>query len=124
MSVLIQLCHSYLNSRQKPVLQPGLKVCENLREYLQAAGNLRSSSEAIGKSLVIIGRYRKIFGNLGYVKTKISRIGLKKSWQVNTDWASNDTMSDNLSLYKYEQTGGPSIQTGYLDNLDNSSSSK
>ena len=82
MSVLIQLCHSYLNSRQKPVLRPGSKVHENLREYLQAAGNLRSSSEAIGKSLVVIGRYRRIFGNSGFVKKKISRIGLKKSWQV------------------------------------------
>ena len=79
MSVLIQLCHSYLNSRQKPMLQPGLKVRENLPEYLQAVGNLQSSSEAIGKSSVIIGRYRKIFGNSDYVKTKISRIGLKKS---------------------------------------------
>ena len=82
MSVLIQLCHSYLNSRQKPVLRPGSKVRENLREYLQAVGNLRSSSEAIGKSSVIFGRYQKIFGNSGYVKTKMSRIGLKKSWQV------------------------------------------
>ena len=58
-------------SRQKPVLQPGLKVRKNLREYLQVVRNLRSSLEAIGKSSVIIGRYRKI-----------SRIGLKKSWQV------------------------------------------
>ena len=82
MSLLIQLCHSYWNSWQKPVLRPGSKVHKNLWEYLQAFRNLWSSSYATGKSSVIIGRYRKIFGNSGYVKTKISRIGLKKSWQV------------------------------------------
>ena len=78
MSVLIQLCHWYLNSRNKPLLRPGSEVRENLLEYLQVVANLRSSSEAIGKSSVIIERYRKIFGNSGFVKTKILRIGLKK----------------------------------------------
>ena len=64
------------------MLWSGSEVGDNLREHLEAVGNLRSSSEAIGKSSVIMERYRKIYGNSGYVKTKISRIGLKNSWQV------------------------------------------
>ena len=76
MIMLIRLCHSYLNSRHKPMLWSGSEVSENLREYLEAVGNLRSYRKKIRR------RYRKIFRNSGYVKTKISHIGLKNSWQV------------------------------------------
>ena len=83
MSVLIRLCHSYLSSRHKCMLRPSLEVRENHREYLEAIGNLWSSSGVIRKSLVIIRRLWKIFRNSGYVKMKkVSRIGLKESWQV------------------------------------------
>ena len=81
-------------------LRLGSEVRENLREYFEAVGNLWSSSEAVGKSSVIIGRYRKIFGNSRYVKTKISRIGLKKSWHASinsSSWLMNKFSSVNTS---------------------------
>ena len=63
-----------LSSRHKSVLRPCLEVRENLCEHLEAIGNIWSPSDVVGKSSVIIGRHWKIFGNLGYVKTKISCI--------------------------------------------------
>ena len=37
-----------------------------------------------------------------------------------TNWASNDSSSDNSSMYKYGQTDGSSVRTGYLDNSSSS----
>ena len=38
------------------------------------------------------------------------------SWtNLHTNWASNDSSSDNSSVYKYGQTNGSSVQTSYLD---------
>ena len=43
------------------------------------------------------------------------------SWtNFHTNWASNDSSSDNSSVYKYGQTDGSSIQTSYLDNSSSS----
>ena len=36
---------------------------------------------------------------------------------LHTNWASNDSSSDNRSVYKYGQTDGSSVQTSYLDSL-------
>ena len=43
------------------------------------------------------------------------------SWtNLANNWASNDSSSDNSSVYKYGQTDGSSVQTGYLDNSSSS----
>ena len=43
------------------------------------------------------------------------------SWMnLHTNWASNDSSPDNLSVYKYRQTDGSSVQTGHLDNSSSS----
>ena len=39
---------------------------------------------------------------------------------LHTNWANNDSSSDNSSVYKYGQTDGLSVQTGYLDNSSSS----
>ena len=39
---------------------------------------------------------------------------------LHTNWAHNDSSSDNSSVYKYWQTEGSSFKTGYLDNSSSS----
>ena len=61
---IIRPCHSYLSTSH--VLRTGSEVRKNLREYLKAVVNLRSSSEVIGK----------VFGNHPKASENLRKIGL------------------------------------------------
>ena len=57
------------------------KVLKRLLKHLRRF-NFRQRSEVFGNLSEILGSHWDVSGNLGHDKVKISRIYLRKSWQV------------------------------------------